>query len=67
MMPIRVNYWVPHPNAVWHIDGHHKLIKWGFVIHGAIEGYSRRIMFLKVAANNYASTVLGRIHSWLQL
>ena len=25
-------YSVPHPNYIWHIDGHHKLIRWGFVI-----------------------------------
>ena len=26
-LPRRVRkYWVPHPNAVWHFDGHEKLI-----------------------------------------
>jgi hypothetical protein len=47
-IPRRRRYWVPHPNAVWHMDGHHKLIHYGFVIHGAIDGYSRRIIWLKV-------------------
>lgn len=28
------HYYVPHPNALWHIDGHHKLILWGIVIYG---------------------------------
>jgi len=27
MMPTHVNYFVPHPHPLWHIDGHHKLIK----------------------------------------
>ena len=24
-------YSVPHPNYIWHIDGHHKLIRWRFL------------------------------------
>ena len=51
-------YSVPHPNAVWHIDGHHKLIKWRFVIHAAIDGFSRTITYIKCADNNRAATVL---------
>ena len=31
-------YSVHHPNAMWHIDGHHKLIRRHFVIHAAIDG-----------------------------
>lgn len=27
------------PNALWCMDGHHKLILWGFVIHGFIDAY----------------------------
>ena len=50
-----------YPNYVWHIDidGNHKLIKWRFVIHGAIDGYSRVVTFMKCHANNRASTVLS--------
>lgn len=51
-------YRVPGPNAVWHVDGNHKLIRWHLVIHGAIDGYSRTITFLKCSSNNTASTVL---------
>jgi hypothetical protein len=39
----RTRYHVPRPNALWHIDGHHKLIKWGIVIHGVADGYSRQV------------------------
>ncbi|KAF5357480.1 hypothetical protein D9758_012525 [Tetrapyrgos nigripes] len=39
----RVPYLVSCPNALWHIDGHHKLILWGIVIHGCIDGYSRKV------------------------
>jgi len=31
-------YKVPWPNYLWHMDGHHKLIRWGIVIHGIIDG-----------------------------
>lgn len=35
-----------------HLDGHHKLIRWRFVIHGAIDGYSRVVVFLRCNTNN---------------
>ena len=34
---------VPRPNYLWHCDGHHKLIWWGVVIHGFIDGYCRTV------------------------
>ena len=51
-------YHVDGPNSLWHLDGHHKLIRWKFVTHGAIDEYSRTITFLKCADNNRSSTVL---------
>lgn len=33
------------------------MIAWRFVLHGCIDGYSRTIIYLKVASNNLASTV----------
>jgi len=36
------------PNSVWHIDGHDKLKPYGFSIHGCIDGFSRRIIWLEV-------------------
>ena len=53
----RRQYHVPGPLSLWHLDGNHKLIRWGFVIHGCIDGYSRRIMFIKASTNNKATTV----------
>ena len=55
----RRTYWVSGPNALWHIDGHHKLIRWRFVTHGGIDGYSRTITYLKCSTNNEASTVVA--------
>ena len=54
----RRRYHVPGPNSVWHLDGYHKLIRWGIVIHGAVDGYSRLPLYLKASSNNKASTVL---------
>lgn len=41
-----------------HLDGNHKLIRWRFVIHGGIDGFSRTVVFLKASSNNLSSTVL---------
>ena len=40
------------PNHMWYVDGYDKLKPFGFAIHGAIDGWSRRIMWLKVASTN---------------
>ena len=42
-----------------HLDGHHKLVRWRLVIHGAIDGFSRTVVFLKCNTNNEALTVLN--------
>jgi len=43
---------------VWHMDGWHKLIKYGFVVHAAIDGRSRYIVFMHCSDNNESLTVL---------
>ena len=53
----RRHYSVPGPLSLWHLDGNHKIIRWGFVIHGCVDGYSRRVMFLRASTNNKANTV----------
>ena len=52
------HYSVPGPRSLWHLDGNYKLIRWGFVIHGCLDGYSRRFMFLNCSTNSKAATVL---------
>ena len=39
----RREYQSSRPNALWHCDGHHKLIHWGIVIHGFIDGFCRTV------------------------
>ena len=48
----RRKYASPGPNFLWHVDGWDKLAPFGFYIHGAIDGYSRRILWLEVGASN---------------
>jgi Integrase core domain len=57
VIPRRV-YSVAGPNSLWHMDGNLKLRKYGFVLHGAIDGYSRYIIYLEANMNNRAETVL---------
>ena len=40
------------PNSVWHLDGYDKLKPFGLAIHGAIDGYSRKILWLEIAETN---------------
>jgi len=48
------------PDYAWHIDGHDwpRLKPFGFPIHGAIDGYSRRILWLKVVRSNNSPEVI---------
>lgn len=39
----RRQYAVPGYNRVWHLDGHHKLNRYKFVIHGLIDGFCRTV------------------------
>lgn len=48
----RRNYHAKGPNWIWHCDGYDKLKPYGFAIHGAIDGWSRKILWLEVAATN---------------
>lgn len=58
----RRTYRCPGPNAAWHIDGYDKLAPYGFHVSGCIDGYSRRIMFLQVAATNHDPSVIANYY-----
>ena len=51
-------YDVQGPNHLWHIDTNHKLVRWYFVVFGAIDGFSRLPVALECRSNNKAETVL---------
>ena len=44
-------------NSLLFADGHHKLIRWRFVTHAGIDGYSRVIVYIECSNNNRAQTV----------
>jgi hypothetical protein len=46
------------PHNCWHIDGHHKLVRFGLVTHGCIDGFSRAVMYLRCCNNNKSTTTL---------
>jgi len=48
----RRTYRVPGPNYCWHTDGYDKLKPYGFPIHGCIDGWSRKIIWLHLARSN---------------
>lgn len=50
----------PGPNFVWHIDGYDKLKPFGFAIHGAIDGFSRRIIWAEVGISNNNPKVVAK-------
>ena len=56
---VRRRYSVPGPNSLWHVDGHHALIRWKIVTHGGIDGFSRLIVYLQCSNSNTAETVLN--------
>ena len=45
-------YYSKGPNWVWHLDGYDELKPFGFEIHGCIDGYSRRVLWLNVLISN---------------
>ncbi|KAL2082411.1 hypothetical protein ACEWY4_022229 [Coilia grayii] len=55
---VRRTYKVPAPLSLVHIDTNHKLIRYGLVIFGGIDSFSRKLMYLRVANNNRAATAL---------
>lgn len=48
------------PNYIWHIDGHDKLKPFGFSIHGCIDGFSRRLIWLEVSTINKNPEVIAK-------
>ena len=44
------------PDDTWHLDQHDKLKPYGFPLHGCIDGYSRKILWLVVVPSNDSDT-----------
>ncbi|KAJ8671866.1 hypothetical protein QAD02_003125 [Eretmocerus hayati] len=48
------------PNWIWHMDRYDKLKPYGFCIHGAIDGFSRYLLWLCTATTNNNLRVTAR-------
>jgi len=61
MAPVitRCTYSVSGPNALWHVDGNHKIIRWQLAIHAGIDGHLRLITYIQCSDNNRAETVMA--------
>ena len=40
------------PNFMWHVHGYDKVKPFGFPIHGTIDGFSRKILWLNICPSN---------------
>ena len=58
----RRKYISPGPNHSWHIDGYDKLISFGFSIHGCIDGFSRKLIWLKVGPSNTQPEIIANYY-----
>ena len=54
-------YSVAGAQVLWHSDGCHHLVQYGIVLHGCIDGFSRKIMWFAFRDNNSSDTV-GELH-----
>ena len=50
------------PNHAWHIDGHDKLKPYGFSIHGCIDGFSRKLLWLEVEISNKKPEIIANYY-----
>lgn len=50
------------PNYAWHIDGHDKLKPFGFSIHGCIDGFSRKLIWLEVGSSNKLPEIVAKFY-----
>ena len=57
----RREYLNPGPNFCWHADGYDKLKSFGFPIHGCIDGFCRKIMWLEIVKTNNNPHVIGKL------
>ncbi|KAJ8011875.1 hypothetical protein DPEC_G00062830 [Dallia pectoralis] len=55
----RRQYFSQGPNFIWHIDSYDKLKPYGICINGCIDGYSRKIVWLKSAYTSSDPRVIG--------
>jgi len=50
----------PGNNFIWSVDGHGKLLNWGIDIYAAIDGFSRRIIWINVGTASNTQVSVAR-------
>ena len=55
-------YHTKGPNFIWHINGHDKLKSFGFSVHGCVDGFSRRLLWLEVGPINKNPEVIAKFY-----
>ncbi|XP_033736342.1 uncharacterized protein LOC117324540 [Pecten maximus] len=55
-------YYSKGPNYLVHIDGYDKLKPFGVAIHGAIDGFSRKILWLKAGFSNNNPKLIANLY-----
>ena len=60
---LRIKHQNPGPNYSWPIDGYDKLKCWGFPIHGAIDGFSRKILWLEITRSNNSPNKIATFYA----
>ena len=52
-------YFSVGPNYLWHMDRYDQIKPYGFEIHDAIDGFSRKILWLRVSSSNNNPKVIA--------
>ena len=47
------------PGHIYHLDGNDKLKRWSLSIHGCVDGFSRKILWLVASSTNNDPIVIG--------
>ena len=55
-------YYCKGPNDTWHTDGWDKLKPFGISVHGCIDGFSRRVMWLVACSSNKDPATIARFY-----
>jgi len=56
---VRRVFYTRGPNDLWSADGHDKIKQFGFPLHGCIDAYSRKMIWLRLEVTNNDPDVVG--------
>ena len=55
----RRHYFSAGPNHIWHVDSYDKIKRYGIHINGCIDGFSRKILWMKAGCSSTSSSIAG--------